>query len=872
MTKFKIKKLGTFLSVFVVVWITLLVINVFAATTSTLMPSADGGEDSASWLNTGAAACNAADCYLEVDETAGAECSNSDGDTSYLYSDGIDVSQTFDVDESSIPDGASITNIDVTTCYFKEGSAGGTFQTRYCFDGACTSSGTDITTGNSYTEATQSFSVSHTKASGSDIEIGVINTSVKDVRISQISTVITYSAADSTPPATTSDLAASGPTSSTIDLDWTAPGDDGTSGTATTYDIRYSTATINDGNWASATPVSPNEPSPSVAGTAESMTVTGLNADTTYYFAMKTSDEVPNESALSNVTSAATSVVGDTTPPSTTSDLAASGPTTTTIDLDWTAPGDDDTSGTATTYDIRYSTATINDGNWASATPVSPNEPSPSVAGTAESMTVTGLTSNTTYYFAMKTSDEVPNESALSNVTSDTTTVSGDSTPPATTSDLAASGPTATTIDLDWTAPGDDDTSGTATTYDIRYSTATINDGNWASATPVSPNEPSPSVAGTAESMTVTGLSQSTTYYFAMKTSDEAPNESALSNVTNSTTGASGDSTPPSTTSDLAASGPTSSTIDLDWTAPGDDDTSGTATTYDIRYSTATIDDGNWGSATTVTGEPSPSVAGTAESMTVTGLSQSTTYYFAMKTRDEVPNESGLSNVTNATTIESSVSIPAGGGSVATKIVFSGQAFPGSQMVFSMTDDVNPLYNNNPIIVNTMSGDGEFYISYTALLTGKYFITLKAVDVDEKETGSMFFRVDFVSEPRLVVEDMLISPTISLGKESLNLSEKLTVFGYAADNSTVELSLDGVHKFETIADADGSYLFEIPAIEIEEGMYFAKVKQSWNDRTSSYSYPITFKISGDGITNTDLNEDEIIDITDWSIFLFRWGD
>ncbi len=112
---------------------------------------------------------------------------------------------------------------------------------------------------------------------------------------------------DTTPPAAITTLAASSPTDTTVTLTWTAPGDDGNTGTATTYDIRYSTSTINDGNWASATQVN-NEVVPAAAGTIQSMVITGLSPTTTYYFAMKTGDEVPNWSGLSNVVSATTTV------------------------------------------------------------------------------------------------------------------------------------------------------------------------------------------------------------------------------------------------------------------------------------------------------------------------------------------------------------------------------------------------------------------------------------------------------------------------------------------------------------------------------------------------------------------------------------
>lgn len=112
-------------------------------------------------------------------------------------------------------------------------------------------------------------------------------------------------ALDTTPPAPIADLAAEAVTLSSVELSWTAPGGDGLSGVASRYDLRYSTTTITAGNWASATPVS-GEPPPQSAGRAESFTVTGLAASTTYYFAIKTEDEAANRSEVSNVATATT--------------------------------------------------------------------------------------------------------------------------------------------------------------------------------------------------------------------------------------------------------------------------------------------------------------------------------------------------------------------------------------------------------------------------------------------------------------------------------------------------------------------------------------------------------------------------------------
>ena len=105
------------------------------------------------------------------------------------------------------------------------------------------------------------------------------------------------------------------------------------------------------------------------------------------------------------------------------------------------------------------------------------------------------------------------------------------------------------------------------------------------------------------------------------------------------------DTTPPAAITDLSAStGSTAGTINLSWTAPGDDGNTGTASTCIVRYSTVQITEANWGSSTDVTGEPTPGIAGSAESMTVGGLTPGQMYYFAIKTQDEVPNTSGISN------------------------------------------------------------------------------------------------------------------------------------------------------------------------------------------------------------------------------------
>ena len=225
-----------------------------------------------------------------------------------------------------------------------------------------------------------------------------------------------------------------------------------------------------------------------------------------------------------------------------------------------------------------------------------------------------------------------------------------DIAPPSTITDLRTTNPTSNTIDLVWTAPSDDGPTRKASSYDVRHSTSTITDNNWSSATQVTANVPTPGSAGTSEQMTVTRLSPSTVYYFAIKSIDAAGNISALSNVASDTT-APPDTIAPASISDLSIFASTARALTIQWTAPGDDGTIGTAFEYDVRHSTSGIDENNFSNATkAVSGVPRPDTAGTVEKMTIDGLGPSTTYYVAMKTLDEAANESPLSNIATGVT------------------------------------------------------------------------------------------------------------------------------------------------------------------------------------------------------------------------------
>jgi hypothetical protein len=119
------------------------------------------------------------------------------------------------------------------------------------------------------------------------------------------------------------------------------------------------------------------------------------------------------------------------------------------------------------------------------------------------------------------------------------------------------------------------------------------------------------------------------------------------------------DATPPASVSDLGAGRVADTSLELIWTAPGDDGMAGTAAAYDLRLSLSPIDESNFASATPLTAQPLPLPGGSAQSYVVLGLSRGTDYYFALKARDAANNWSALSNLVSVTTLSFDATPPA---------------------------------------------------------------------------------------------------------------------------------------------------------------------------------------------------------------------
>lgn len=342
--------------------------------------------------------------------------------------------------------------------------------------------------------------------------------------------------------------------------------------------------------------------------------------DPTYIYAITSSDIFRMQ------LSAADTIPGsvDSIAPGQITDLTFNNVATSTLTLNWSATGDDNYSGTAASYDIRYSTSTLNDGNFASATPAA-GTPSPSLAGTLETLDMDGLEASTTYYFLVKASDEAFNTSTVS-VLGTVTTDPLDSAAPVISS-VSAHDIGSDSATISWTTDE-------GATSQVEYGTTA----SYGSTTTLD------SSYQTSHSVSLTGLDPAGLYHYRVYSLDSSGNLATSSDNT-FTTSSTPDNTAPTSPGNLAGSDITADSITVNWTAATDNIA---VAGYNIYRN----------------GE---FLASTADSLYIdSGLSPGVSYMYTITANDAAGNESSRTSNITLTTISGSVIIiqpsPGGGG------------------------------------------------------------------------------------------------------------------------------------------------------------------------------------------------------------------
>ena len=289
---------------------------------------------------------------------------------------------------------SDVTSNSITLSWTEPNLNGGTLNTYEIIQGTLVhrTSATELTVQNLNPDTAYDFAVQTVTTGGKSLPSNLLRTS--------IASLATADPID--------DLAASAITSNSITLSWTEPNLNG--GTLNTYEIIQGTLVHRT--------------------SATELTVQNLNPDTAYDFAVQTvttgGKSLPGNLLRTSTASLATADPID--------DLAASAITNTGLTLSWSAP---DLNGqTLDTYEV---ITTASDGTVLDL----PGRTSETT------YTVTGLSPNTGYFFAVRTMTDNGATSSPSGIISATTTA----VKPSSVDDLTATNIGQTTLRLEWTQP-----------------------------------------------------------------------------------------------------------------------------------------------------------------------------------------------------------------------------------------------------------------------------------------------------------------------------------------------------------------------------------------------------------------------------------
>ncbi|MDD5011667.1 MAG: hypothetical protein PHQ00_06050, partial [Phycisphaerae bacterium] len=249
---------------------------------------------------------------------------------------------------------------------------------------------------------------------------------------------------DTTSPAQISDLEANALNESEIMFTWTTPGDDGMTGQAARYEIRFAEGSFEASEFDQQT-LATDEIQPGQPNTPASYTLSILDADTVYCLGIKTFDESDNPSPVS-ITCEKTL---DLTPPAPIADLTpVIDPLGSHISFTWQNPTDEDFKGVLI---ARSAGAAIDTEPISGEIPVSLGNGIVISISDVESLDQTKLDNGVDYYYNFYAYDDDYNYSEVSSVS--VTPV--DSTPPSPATNFAMTDAKDGKLSLSWHLPSE---------------------------------------------------------------------------------------------------------------------------------------------------------------------------------------------------------------------------------------------------------------------------------------------------------------------------------------------------------------------------------------------------------------------------------
>ncbi|HAO64622.1 TPA: hypothetical protein DCQ44_01420, partial [Candidatus Taylorbacteria bacterium] len=204
---------------------------------------------------------------------------------------------------------------------------------------------------------------------------------------------------------------------------------------------------------------------------------------------------------------------------------------------------------------------------------------------------------------------------------------------------------------------------------------------------------------------------------------------------------------------------------------------------------------------------------------------------------------------------------------------FSGIAFPGSAITL--------LKDSFPAGTTVAGPDAKFQISLGGLSVGTYSFSLVARDKDNLSSNTQSFTVSLTAAVITNISGVYFPLTLSTDKTQVKQGDPIIVFGQAAPDSQVNLSIHSQNAIAatTSADTKGVYFYEADTTFLEQGNHNVSSRSVSADSVSPLSSLVNFivgtknelrsAVAVNALYNiADVNQDGKVDIVDFSILAF----
>ncbi len=241
----------------------------------------------------------------------------------------------------------------------------------------------------------------------------------------------------------------------------------------------------------------------------------------------------------------------------------------------------------------------------------------------------------------------------------------------------------------------------------------------------------------------------------------------------------------------------------------------------------------------------------------------------------DYPDDPGCSSQTDndETDPVSEDPAPSGGGgggylsSVAT-VVLQGRAYPQSAVTILADGKIQ----------DTVIADKN------AVWTKKLFIasgshTFAVYSADSKGRRSLTYTFSLRASGGTVstVSGIFIAPTLDIDKSQVRKGDVLNILGQTAPSSTVSIFINSEDQIvhEVLVDEQGAYFLAFDTDPLSYGDHTTKSQSLLDGTLSAISQTISFKVGTRSIVKKapgDISGDGRVNIIDFSILLFWWGD